>query len=432
MRNRCGILAILVGFLVLAVIFAGCSDTEQSGDEVTTVPTTELAAKFATGDIIAKTSSSTESFMLIVRYDATTDKYERALAYKNADGSYYRKDAKTDLLSRSTTEKLYPVKITHISSLSQVPIVTPTVATTATTAIVTTTTTTSYPAPTVSSITPNTGAAGTVVSITSIAGTNFRSGATVKLENGTTTLTISGSGVDVRSASNITCYFSIPSTAMAGLWNLTVTNYDGKNGTLAGAFTITNTTTPTGTAPTVTSITPSSGIQGNTVSITNLTGTGFQSGAAVVLSRSGSANITAVSVMANPTQITCSITIPSYATTGSWNVLVINPDGLTGTLSGGFTISYPAPTVSGITPANSGNATSVSITNLAGTNFRDGATVKLIRTGYTDVVATDVAIVSPTQITCSFDLEGVELGLWNVQVTNSDSQSSTYSGFTVS
>ncbi len=359
MGNRSGFLVVLVGVLILTVFCAGCSDTGQSGDSVTTVPTTELTAKFVTGDIIAKTATSTDTFMLIVKYDAATDKYERALAYKKADGSFYRTNQKTDLLSRSTTEKLYPVKITHISSLSLVPVVTPTVATTATTAAVTTTTTTSYPAPTVSSITPNAGLAGTVVTITSISGTNFRSGASVKLVNETTTLTISGSSTVAQSASNITCYFSIPSTAMAGLWNLTVTNNDGKSATLANAFTITNTTvTTTATtavpAPTVSSITPSSGFTGTTVDISNLAGTNLLNVTSVKLRRSGELDISATNlIITSSTGVTCTFNLAG-ATAGLWNVRATNSAGESGTGTDLFTIkpvaAFSGSTLTGTAP----------------------------------------------------------------------------------
>jgi PKD repeat protein len=360
MGNRSGFLVILIAILILAVLSAGCSDTGQSGNNVTTVPTTVSGAKYVSGDIIAKTATSTDTFMLIVKYDVATDKYERALAYKKADGSFYRTDAKTDLLARSSTEKLYLVKITHVSSLSQVPVVTPTTAPPATTATVTTTTTTSYPAPTVSSITPGTGAAGTAVSITSISGTNFRSGASVKLENFTTSQTISGSSTVVQSASNITCYFSIPSTAMAGLWNLTVTNNDGKYGTLGNAFTISNTTVTTTTttaaqAPTVSSISPASGMRGIQVNITNLAGSNLLNTTTVKLSKSGQTDIEASNItVVSSSRVTCTINLAGAAT-GPWNVVVTNSGG-TAMVPNLFTVAPQPPVASFSASSLTGNA----------------------------------------------------------------------------
>jgi hypothetical protein len=57
---------------------------------------------------------------------------------------------------------------------------------------------------------------------------------------------------------------------------------------------------------------------------------------------------------------------------------------------------------------------------ITGTNFVSGATVKLNRTGYTDIPGTSVVVVSATQITCTFDLLNVQAGAWNLAVTNPD------------
>ncbi len=58
-----------------------------------------------------------------------------------------------------------------------------------------------------------------------------------------------------------------------------------------------------------------------------------------------------------------------------------NATGLTydsyGTLVSGFTVTHPAPTVSSMTPSSGVNNGSVSIANLAGTNFLAGAALKL-------------------------------------------------------
>ncbi len=92
----------------------------------------------------------------------------------------------------------------------------------------------------------------------------------------------------------------------------------------------------------------------------------------------------------------------------------------------------PAPTVSGIAPGSGLNTGTVGITDLSGTGFAEGATVKLTKTGQPDIAGTDVAVVSTSQITCSFDLSGAAAGEWNVVVTNPDGQSGTLAdGFAV-
>lgn len=82
----------------------------------------------------------------------------------------------------------------------------------------------------------------------------------------------------------------------------------------------------------------------------------------------------------------------------------------------------PAPTVTAITPRTGPNTGTTNVTSLAGTGFVSGATVKLKRTGQTDIAATGVSVVSPTQITCSLGLSGKKTGLWDVVVTNPDAQ----------
>jgi uncharacterized repeat protein (TIGR01451 family) len=92
----------------------------------------------------------------------------------------------------------------------------------------------------------------------------------------------------------------------------------------------------------------------------------------------------------------------------------------------------PAPTVTNITPSSGENTGSVSITNLAGSDFQDGAAVKLTKAGQSDINATGVSVASDSQITCNFDLTGAAAGLWNVVVANPDGQSGTLTnGFTV-
>jgi len=281
-----------------------------------------------------------------------------------------------------------------------------------------------YPAPTVTAITPNTGVNNASVSVTNLAGTGFVTGATVKLTK--TGLTdISATGVTVVSSTKITCTLPITS-AGTGAWNVVVTNTDAQSGTLTGGFTVKY------PVPTVTAITPNSGVNNASVSITNLAGTGFVTGATVKLTKTGLTDISATGVtVVSATQITCTLPITG-AGTGAWNIVVTNTDAQSGTLAGGFTVIYPAPTVTAITPNTGVNNASVSVSNLAGTGFITGATVKLTRTGVADVIATDVTVVSSTQITCTLPITGAPTGMWNVVVTNLDTQTDTLeNGFTV-
>jgi hypothetical protein len=98
-----------------------------------------------------------------------------------------------------------------------------------------------------------------------------------------------------------------------------------------------------------------------------------------------------------------------------------------------FNSSSPTePTVSNITPTVGNLIGTVDITNLAGTDFVDGATVQLTKGGQDPINATSVNVVSDTQITCTFNLTSKAIGSWNVVVTNPDEQSGTLTdGFTI-
>jgi len=91
-----------------------------------------------------------------------------------------------------------------------------------------------------------------------------------------------------------------------------------------------------------------------------------------------------------------------------------------------------APRVTSIAPNSGDNTGNLSITNLAGTDFQSGATVKLMRTGQSDIVATNVVVVNSGKITCSLDLSGKTTGTWSVVVTNPDNKSGILpGGFTI-
>jgi hypothetical protein len=280
------------------------------------------------------------------------------------------------------------------------------------------------PAPTITGISPNIATNVGSVNTSRLTGTGFLSGATVKLtRNGQTDIV--ATGITVVSATQISCTLPIAGAA-AGVWNVVVTNSDAQSGTLANGFTITD------PAPIVTAITPNIGVNNASVNVTNLAGTGFMSGATVKLTKTGLADISATNVVVvSATRITCTLPITG-AGTGAWNVTVTNIDAQSGTLANGFNVTAPAPTVTAITPNTGVNNASVDVTNLTGTGFVSGAVVKLTKTGLTDISATNVAVVSSTQISCTLPIAGAPTGVWNIVVANPDGQSGTLeNSFTV-
>jgi hypothetical protein len=184
--------------------------------------------------------------------------------------------------------------------------------------------------------------------------------------------------------------------------------------------------------PTISAITPAYGFNTGVVSITDLSGTGFASGATVLLTKAGQSNISATGVSVTPNKITCNFNLNGKAS-GFWNVVVINPDGKSATKTEGFEIRTPsaAITLSGITPDYGINDDIVTITNLAGTGFLSGATMKLQKTGYNDIPGTVTSVVSSTKITGTFDLDGRTPGTYEVCVQNGATNSVCGLAFTV-
>src|SRR6202790_917218 len=154
-------------------------------------------------------------------------------------------------------------------------------------------------APTLTSISPNSGVQGQSVPVT-LTGTNFVSGATIGLSGAGITV----SGTTVVSLTQITATFTIAAGAATGAQNVTVTTSGGTS----GAQTFTVNLAP----PTLSSISPNSGLQGQIVPVT-LTGTNFVAGATIGLSGAGItvSGTTVVSL----TQITATFTIAAGAAT---------------------------------------------------------------------------------------------------------------------
>lgn len=184
----------------------------------------------------------------------------------------------------------------------------------------------------VTGIKPSSGAIGTTISITNLAGTGFQAGATVQLTRAGAA-SITATNVVVASKTRIKCDFAIPSDAVLGTYNVVVTNPGGTSAELTNGFTVTN------PPPTVSSISPSTGVTGTTVTITSLTGTGFMTGATVTLSGNGPIAYSAMNVVvSSSTTITCTIALTG-AKTGTYNVVVTNTDGQLGVLMNGFKVT---------------------------------------------------------------------------------------------
>ncbi len=129
--SRFGLLFSLL--LILGVLVAGCSDQSPV---TTPAPTTATQEKYFAGDIIARTSSSTDTMLFVItNYERSTDQYTRQLIYKNSDGSWgHFVTNVSEKAPRSLVESVYPVKIAHVQ-ISAIPVITPTAYVTVSTTI---------------------------------------------------------------------------------------------------------------------------------------------------------------------------------------------------------------------------------------------------------------------------------------------------------
>lgn len=336
--------------LIACLLIAGCS-TPDTGDQTVQTTATVAGALYSAGDIVKNPKSSASTAWLVIGYDADADSYERALVYPNADGSWgYRMDTRTEKAGRVVMETVYSEIVEHISP-SSVPVVTPTEITTVSTTSATTlsatrtatTTATVSLAPVISKIIPDKGDAGTTVTITDLVGDYFKNGANVSLRR-SGSAEIKATGVRAYTPKSITCSIAIPADAVAGAWDVVVTNPDGQSATYTNIFSVhrtagvltTTSSTSAGTIP-INYIDPSIGHAGNNQIV--ITGSGFQRGATMKLQKSDKLDLNARETIWNSeTSIQCFIDIP-VGTAGAWDVVVTNPDKTYGTKFAVFSVT---------------------------------------------------------------------------------------------
>jgi hypothetical protein len=294
--------------LVFSVLFAGCSDESLSAE--TTAPTpAHPDAKYGAGDIIATSSSSASSALyVILKYDAATDQYTRAVIEKNADGSWgHRSSDWTEKSPRTTVEKIYTVKVGHVV-VSIVPVVTPTT-------LPEPVQTRSGSAPSISEVSPGVAARDTVVSAT-ITGTNFQNGATVKLvKAGSPSITATGVSA---TAFDISCFFNLHGKS-DGSYTLIVTNPDGQSDSRQGIFFI-------GEAPPVIGgMYPVSGALNDTVPVI-ITGQNFREDVKVTFTKDSVELVCDKPLSMDSSEISCNLDliITRGASVGEWTVTVLN------------------------------------------------------------------------------------------------------------
>jgi hypothetical protein len=310
--------------LVFSVFFCGCSD-ESPPDEPAAPTPVHPDPKYAEGDIIATPASSgSSSLYLVLKYDAATDQYTRAIIEKNADGSWgYRSSDRTERSPRAALEKTYTVRAGHVA-VSIVPVVTLTAPPEAPDSV-------SGGIPVISRISPPSAVKDSVVSLT-ISGSNFQNGATVKLYKAGS-MPITGNVTSVTSF-EISCLFNLNGKS-EGSYNLIVTNPDGKSDSQQGMFTVGD------VSPIIGGIYPVTGSMNKRIPLT-ISGQNFRNEVKVGFVKNSTEIVCDNPLSTESSKIICTLDLSANrgASPGEWTVTVLNiRDGKKGTWVKKFTVT---------------------------------------------------------------------------------------------
>jgi hypothetical protein len=135
--------------------------------------------------------------------------------------------------------------------------------------------------------------------------------------------------VRVLSAKRTTVVVSVAADAVPGPRSVTLTNPDGGQTTVPGAFTV-------APPPSITAADPSGLPVGAIAQPVMITGSGFEPGLVVDL---GAGVTVGVVTVVDAGTLTATVTVASDASPGARDLRITNPDGSSATLAGGFTIT---------------------------------------------------------------------------------------------
>lgn len=269
------------------------------------------------------------------------------------------------------------------------------------------------PVPVISTITPQSGFNGSIVTVT-ITGSQFASGCTVALVNGSNS--IQGT-ITSYTATKLISNFILSGYPL-GLSNVTITNPGGSSCAKVNGFTV----LVSGTNPIINNISPEFGVNNATLLCT-INGTNFRTGAVVILS-SDTTNKKLTPSRCTPEQITCSLPLIRMPI-GLYNLTVRNEDGTNYTHIGAFSVVNPNPVISTIKPIYGYNTGLGEIT-IYGSNFVNGSQITLKNN--TVILFGKISSFSPTKLTGIFNLTGASVGLYNISITSPGGSNGTKIG----
>jgi Concanavalin A-like lectin/glucanases superfamily len=213
------------------------------------------------------------------------------------------------------------------------------------------------PAPVISGLSPASATVGGAAFTLTVNGTGFTSGSTVRWNGAARTTT-------VVSATQLTAAISAADIATAGGVPVTVVTPTPGGGTSSALTFSVNTS-----APSVSALSPSSASAGSAAFTLTVNGGNFVNGATV--NWNGSARTT---TFVSSTQLTAAISAADIASAGLVSVTVAGGGATSAALT--FSVSNPAPVVSGLAPAAATAGTGSLTLVVNGSGFTSGSTVR--------------------------------------------------------
>jgi hypothetical protein len=220
--------------------------------------------------------------------------------------------------------------------------------------------------------------------------------------------------------------FTVPLSATSGPVDVRVwwdTPQGTVEATLPGGFNIRD------ALPTLGNIIPNVGPNSGSVGVL-ITGSWLDDGADLRLRRAGNSDIRAQSVIVYGGTISAWFDLRDRAP-GVWDVVVINPDGSSATLAGGFRIvSLPHPEA--VSPTRGGDGAIVTLT-VTGRGFDDRTRARLEGPGWTAVSEPPSVTADGRTLTATFDLRSRTPGHWQLVISSdySDFYAPVPSGFDI-
>jgi len=258
-----------------------------------------------------------------------------------------------------------------------------------------------YPAPSITTVSPNGGPVTTATAIT-ITGADFRDntvapgGVAVEIGSGNAC-----TGLVIVNDTTLTC--TTPALA-AGDYDVIVTNGDGESALVSNGYKFT-------APPTISSLSIASAPESLATALT-INGTGFEYYATAPSVTVDGVACTGITVV-DDTQIDCTTAASSNDSTRLVDVVVTNQDGQSATDS--TSLTYIArPHISGATPLF-GSVAGGTVITITGTNFVAGASVTI---GVPCASLDDSGV--PTSLVCTTDSAAV--GSYDIVVQNPDGQ----------